>query len=90
MDVLTKAFRVVGHALNPVAFSKAMRSSKERNEALDTVVSWCGREMPNVHVLYNAQHGADQAVGGQRRAGTRKGLIGAPGWDEDDSEVAKV
>jgi hypothetical protein len=47
------------------------------------VVAWCRREMPEVHVLYNAQHGADMAVDG---AGARKGLIGAPGWDEDDPD----
>ena len=89
MGALAKTLRAVGHRLNPSVFLKAMHSSGERNEALATVVSWCRREMPDVHVLYNAQHGADKAVGGQRRAGTRKGLIGAPGWDEDDSNPPK-
>lgn len=86
MDALSKSARGIGHALHPSAFPKAMRSSTQRNQAMDTVVSWCRREMPEVHVLYNAQHGADMAVNGQRPAGARKGLIGAPGWDEDDPD----
>jgi hypothetical protein len=85
VDALSKTVRAVGHALNPSAFWKAMHSSSERNQALDTVLYWCRREMPDTHVLYNAQHGADQAAPRQRPAGSRKGLIGAPGWDEDES-----
>ena len=88
-DALSKTVHALGRALNPVAFVKAMRSSTERNAAMDSVVHWCQREMPDIHVLYNAQHGAEQAVGSQRRAGPRKGLIGGPGWDEDDSGKPK-
>lgn len=87
MGALSKTFRSMGHALNPSAFPKAMHSSTERNQALDTLLHWCRREMPDTHVLYNAQHGADQATKLQRTAGHRKGLIGAPGWDEDDTDT---
>jgi hypothetical protein len=89
MDALSKTAHAVGHALNPVGFPKAMRSSTQRNQAMATVISWCRREMPDIHVLYNAQHEADTAARGQRPAGSRKGLIGAPGWDEDDSDKPK-
>lgn len=88
-DALAKTAHAIAHTLNPAAFFKAMRSSTERNEAMDTVLHWCRREMPDTHVLYNAQHGADRAAADQRPAGSRKGLIGAPGWDEDDWDESK-
>jgi hypothetical protein len=69
----------------PYTYPKAIRRSGERNESLATLGSWCRREMPDTHVLYNAQHGPEHAVYGQLPAGHYKGLIGAPGWEDSDT-----
>lgn len=84
LDRLSRTTRAIGHALNPSAFLKAMHSNTQRNQAMDSVISWCWRERPDIHVLYNAQHGVDKAVDGQLPARSRKGLIGAPGWGDGE------
>lgn len=64
------------------AFPRMMRTSAERNAVADSVVGWCQREMPDIHVLRGWPRSADGPVGDQIPALSHKGLLGGHGWLE--------
>ena len=64
----------------PSSFPRMMKTSGERNRVLDTLVGWCKREIPGIHVLRGWLRGAEGPDHHQVAALPHKGLIGDSRW----------
>ena len=67
----------------PASFPRMMRVSGERNGVLDSIVAWCHREVPDVHIMRGWLRGSEGPSRHQVRGSLHKGLIGEPGWLPD-------
>lgn len=67
----------------PSSFPHMMRVSGERNEVLDSVVAWCQREVPDIHIMRGWFRGSEGPSRHQVSGTPHKGLIGEPGWLPD-------
>jgi hypothetical protein len=64
----------------PASFPRMMRTSGERNKVLDTLVAWCKREIPGIHVLRGWLRGTEGPDNHQVPALPPKGQIGEHRW----------
>ena len=67
----------------PASFPRMMRISGERNAVLDSIVAWCQRELPDLHVMRGWLRSSEGPTRHQVSGTTHKGLIGEPGWRPD-------
>ena len=52
----------------PVSFPRMMRVSGERNAVLDSIVAWCQREVPDIHIMRGWLRGSEDPRGTRSRA----------------------
>ena len=67
----------------PASFPRMMRTSGERNTVLDSIVAWCQREVPDIHIMRGWWRGSEGPTHHQISGTIHKGLIGEPGWLPD-------
>ena len=67
----------------PSSFPHMMRISGERNAVLDSVVAWCKREFPDIHIMRGWWRRSEGPTRHQVSGTIHKGLIGEPGWLPD-------
>lgn len=67
----------------PASFPRMMRISGERNTVLDSIVAWCQREVPDIHIMRGWLRGSEGPSRHQVSGSGPKGLIGEPGWRPD-------
>ena len=67
----------------PVSFPRMMRVSGERNAVLDSIVAWCQREVPDIHIMRGWLRGSEGPSRHQIKGVPHKGLLGEPGWLPD-------
>lgn len=67
----------------PASFPRMMRISGERNTVLDSIVAWCQREVPDIHIMRGWWRGSEGPTRHQVSGTMHKGLIGEPGWLPD-------
>ena len=66
----------------PASFPRIIRTSGARNSMLDTLIGWCRREIPDLHILHGGLRGAERPDANQLPALPLKGLLGEPGWQD--------
>lgn len=64
----------------PISFPRMMKVSGSRNTVLDSLVAFCKREIPDIHVLRGWWRGSEGPDRHQAEALPHKGLIGDHGW----------
>ena len=67
----------------PAAFPRMMRISGERNAVLDSIVAWCQREVPDIHIMRGWWRSSEGPSRTQVKGVLHKGLLGEPGWLPD-------
>ena len=67
----------------PASFPRMMRISGERNAVLDSIVAWCRREIPDIHIMRGWLRSSEGPSRHQVQGTIHKGLIGEPGWLPD-------